>query len=78
MSFKCKNCGFESDKTVGPLNHCIICGDDTVETKVITKEVETPAVRPRRNELDLNKDGKVDSKDTSLAGRILRSSRRKK
>lgn len=73
--FKCTNCNHESDEAVGPLNHCRVCGADTVETKVITKKVET---KKEKVNMDLNNDGVVDGKDVSLAAKVMRTVGRKK
>lgn len=74
--FKCTNCVWEGEDPVGPLKHCKVCGDNTVETKVITKKVETKA-KDKIN-MDLNGDGKVDKKDVSIAAKIMRSVRSKR
>lgn len=73
--FKCKNCSRVQERA----GFCSFCGDNVqlfessepvVETKV---ELETIV-----DERDLNKDGVVDKKDKSLAGKILSSKHKKK
>ncbi len=80
MTRKCINCGLESEGPFDVLKHCPVCGDNT-EEMVVEKPKEKPkkeTKKPDISDLDLNKDGKVDDKDRSIAGRVLASGRRKK
>lgn len=74
MSYKCINCPWGGDELSkeskgDPLDDkCPVCGD----------EVEGKGKKEEFN-MDLNNDGVVDSKDASIAGRVLsRISRQKK
>lgn len=76
---KCVNCKWDGEQAVGPLSHCPICGDNTVEYGVVQKVIE-PQKSPVIN-LDLNKDGKVDKSDKVIAAKVLaagNSNRRRK
>jgi len=65
MMFKCKNCKWEGDNPVEPYHNCPICGDGTNPIAIAS----TP--KNEFDEMDLNKDGKVDIKDKTLAGKVL-------
>lgn len=48
------------------------------KTHPLGKEYKKEEVKPVSNPLDLNNDGKVDEKDTSIAGKVLEQSKKKK
>ena len=74
---KCTNCKIPWNglTTVGPLDHCPICGDNTEGDAVEAKPEVNPEVKDA-GVLDLNKDGKVDGKDVSTLIRKIRGSRK--
>lgn len=71
---KCVNCNFKGEV---PSNEyvCPVCGDNL-------EPLEQPStksqVADKDDELDLNKDGVVDEKDASIAGRTMSKFRRSK
>lgn len=49
MKYKCVNCVYEGKLSVPPLNHCPICGDNTVEindpvSEIIVEEKVIPVI----------------------------------
>jgi DNA-directed RNA polymerase subunit RPC12/RpoP len=71
--YKCVNCNHESEAvSVSPLpDKCIICGDEVV---VIGKKKE----QAKKEDLDLNNDGKVDKKDARIASKVMNAVRKRK
>jgi len=65
---QCLNCGWVGKSGIGIFNNCIKCGDNTIS---IDNEQDV-VVADKMSEFDLNKDGKFDSKDISLAGKVLK------
>lgn len=67
--YKCTNCEYQGDKlSEKPLkDKCPSCGDE------VKSLGETPEIN-----LDLNNDGKVDSKDASIASKVMNSIKKKK
>lgn len=73
--YACKNCKWQGDTPMGPLNHCPVCGDNTEQ---IANFDEPVPVNPKPVDiLDLNRDGKVDEKDASIAAKSLANARHK-
>lgn len=82
--YKCSHCNAEFEK-LGLIHGidgcCPNCGDNRYlsEIRPINVEMPKPIEIPKPVvDLDFNKDGKVDKKDVSIAGRFLRSNRRKR
>ncbi len=78
---ECINCkwkGEDEEVTDGGLAHCPNCGDNTRDIVEEPKEEESKPKRKSKKEdnFDLNRDGKVDKKDTRLAARVLRRARK--
>ena len=79
---KCTNCVWEgpvSETTERRLKPCPVCGDQTVEAPW-PEELPLPELKLESEHdcLDLNRDGKVDREDLSLAGKLLSKFSRKK
>ena len=83
---KCTNCKYEGEKIVDNL-FCPVCGDymegkkPGSQSNHIPKEsnpvkkVEAKKEEPEVS-LDLNNDGKIDEKDATIAGKVLRHTRK--
>lgn len=76
MKYKCINCPWEGEEIVGALEHCPKCGDNTERTEKEVPKEEPESIQEKELDLDLNKDGKVDKKDFSLAAKVLRRGRK--
>ncbi len=76
MVVNCTNCIWKGEESElkQPHNHCPNCGA-TVQVKEEVGRVETVSTR---DSFDLNNDGVVDSKDRSLAAKVLAGARNKK
>jgi len=73
---KCINCVWVGEKTIGPLEHCPVCGDNTKGE--VKPEPKSKKEKKDAGVLDINKDGKVDSKDvSSLIAKITGRGRKK-
>lgn len=85
MVMKCENCHWEGEDQplgYGAFPHCPTCGQSirvydkagkkpVLAEKAEVKPKEQPISAKINKMLDLNKDGKVDKKDKSLAARVL-------
>lgn len=79
--FKCTNCKWRGIEAKSPLNHCPVCGDNTValsEEQGLEQSKSVPEPVEKKLELDLNNDGKVDKKDAKIAGKVLAKHRHSK
>jgi hypothetical protein len=75
---KCINCKWKGeDDKVNDKGHCPVCGDFTKDIEEPKEETSKKSSRKKKDNFDLNNDGKVDKKDISLAARVLRSRRKK-
>ncbi len=76
VKYKCRNCGWEGVELsiTGLIGKCPVCGDEVDELADLTNKQDVP----KEDILDLNRDGKVDGKDASIAGKVLAASRKKK
>lgn len=72
---ECTNCDWKGEELSKlPLEgKCPTCGDEVKGSTNSIKKEEEESIN-----LDLNNDGKVDSKDKSIAGKVLASGRRKR
>jgi len=73
MKAKCNNCNWEGEILGSP-----IIGNLGEEQWFCRKCGDTVKIVSEKPSKDLNRDGKVDDKDTSLAAKVLRGARRKK
>lgn len=81
--YKCSNCSYEGDKLSkkeeGAMHDdkCPVCGDE-----VILKAKPLNSSKPIDNidklNLDLNNDGVIDSKDASIASKVMNKVRKNK
>ena len=74
--YECTNCDYKGEtlSVRGPQKidgKCPVCGDNVIKVGSIEKP------KPKIN-LDLNGDGKVDKKDTSIASKVMNYARKKK
>lgn len=82
--YKCINCSFEgeelSKKSYGKMydGKCPICGDEVIAIYVENKLSKIEPEKGASNKFDFNNDGIVDSKDASLAAKLLGSKKAKR